>query len=45
MDLCSIAEDHTQSKKLAVLRKYDELGGNKTKVARECGVSRQCIQD
>ena len=31
--------------KLAVLCKYDELGGNKARVARECGVSRQCVQD
>ena len=40
-----IAEDHTQSKKLAVLHKYDELGVNTTKFARKCGVSRQCVQD
>ena len=40
-----IAEDHTQSKKLAVLHKYDELGVNKTKVARKCGMSCQCVQD
>ena len=31
MDLHSVAEGHTQSKKLVVLRKYDELGGNKQK--------------
>ena len=40
-----IAEDHTQSRKLAVLHKFDELGVNKTKVARKCGMSRQCVQD
>ena len=31
MDHYGVAEDHTQSKKLTVLRKYDELGGNKQK--------------
>ena len=31
--------------KLCVLSKYDELGGNKSKTAKECGVSRQCVQD
>ena len=31
--------------KFEILRKYDELGGNKSKVAKLCGVSRQCLQD
>ena len=45
MDLRCVAEDHTQLKKLVVLRKYDKLGGKKTKVARKCGVSRQFVQE
>ena len=43
MHLRSVAEDQTQWKILAVLRKSDEMGGNQTKLARECGVSRQCV--
>ena len=31
--------------KLCVLSKYNELGGNKSKTAKECRVSRQCVQD
>jgi transposase-like protein len=36
---------YTIAFKLRVLTKYDELGGNKSRTAKECGVSRQCVQD
>ena len=41
MDLCSVAEDHTQSNVLAVLRMYDEFGETKRKSSGnvECLVS------
>ena len=36
----------TQSKKLAVIHMYDELGGTKKNLpSRESGVCRQCVQD
>ena len=38
-------KSYSIAKKLRVLSKYDELGGNKSKTAKECGVSRQCVQD
>ena len=31
--------------KFRVLSKYDKLRGNKSKTAKECGVSTQCVQD